>query len=72
MLLVILPVLTRHISKGEFNYNVDETQHAFTCVFFADLIHDHPIHNPVEYTSLLRPLSGAKRNYSLAAPLLRL
>jgi hypothetical protein len=51
-LLVILPVLTRHINKGEFNYNVDETQHAFTGVFFADLIRDHPIHNPVEYTYL--------------------
>jgi hypothetical protein len=45
----ILLILTRHIGKGEFNYNVDETQHAFTGVFFADLIRDHPIRNPVEY-----------------------
>jgi hypothetical protein len=50
--LAILPVLSRHISKGEFNYNVDETQHAFTGVFVADLIHDHPIHHPVEYAYL--------------------
>jgi hypothetical protein len=51
-LLAILLILTRHIGKGEFNYNDDETQHAFTGVFFADLIRDHPISNPVEYAYL--------------------
>jgi hypothetical protein len=51
-LLIIVPVLARHIRKGEFNYDVDETQHAFTGVFAADLIRDHPIHNPVEYAYL--------------------
>lgn len=51
-LLVILPVLARRISKGEFNYNVDETQHAFTGVFVADLMSHHPIQNPIEYARL--------------------
>lgn len=52
VLLAILAVLSRHISKGEFNYNVDETQHAVTGVFVADLIHDRPIHHPIEYAHL--------------------
>jgi Dolichyl-phosphate-mannose-protein mannosyltransferase len=52
LLLTICLVLARHIGKGEFNYNVDESQHAFTGVFFADLMRDRPIHNPVEYTYL--------------------
>jgi hypothetical protein len=51
-LLAILPELARRISKGEFNYNVDETQHAFTGVFVADLIRHHPVQNPVEYAQL--------------------
>ncbi len=51
-LLAILPVLSRRIGKGEFNYNADETQHAFTGVFVADLIRHHPVQNPVEYARL--------------------
>ena len=51
-LLAIMPVLSRHISRGEFNYNVDETQHAFTGVFVADLIRHHPVRNPREYAYL--------------------
>ncbi len=50
LLLAILLILARHIGKGEFSYNVDETQHAFTGVYIADLIHDHPIGHLVEYT----------------------
>src|SRR5271156_750783 len=52
VVLALLPILTRHIHRGEFNYNVDETQHAFTGIFFADLIRDHPLENPVEYAYL--------------------
>jgi hypothetical protein len=51
-LLALLPVLARHISKGEFNYNVDETQHAFTGVFVSDLIRHHPVQHPIEYARL--------------------
>src|SRR5579864_906309 len=51
-LLALLPVLARHITKGEFNYNVDETQHAFTGVFVSDLIRHHPVQHPIEYARL--------------------
>jgi Dolichyl-phosphate-mannose-protein mannosyltransferase len=43
-------VITRGIRKGEFSYNVDETQHAVTGLFAADLMHDHPLTHPVQYT----------------------
>jgi Dolichyl-phosphate-mannose-protein mannosyltransferase len=51
-MLATLPVLMRHISRGEFNYNVDETQHACTGQFVADLLRDHPIHHLIPYTYL--------------------
>jgi Dolichyl-phosphate-mannose-protein mannosyltransferase len=50
--LATLPILMRHLGKGEFNYNVDETQHACTGQFVADLLRDHPIHHLVSYTYL--------------------
>jgi hypothetical protein len=50
--LATLPILMRHISKGEFNYNVDETQHACTGQFVADLLRDHPIGHLLPYTYL--------------------
>lgn len=51
VLLAIALVLVRGITRGEFNYNVDETQHACTGQFVADLLRDHPAH-PVAYTYL--------------------
>lgn len=42
-------VIVHGIHKGEFSYNVDETQHAMTGFFAADLIRDHPLAHPVEY-----------------------
>lgn len=50
LLLVAGVVIARGISVGEFSYNVDETQHAVTGLYFADLVRDHPFSNPVEYT----------------------
>ncbi|HVN19457.1 MAG TPA: glycosyltransferase family 39 protein [Dongiaceae bacterium] len=48
--LVISTVVIIHgIHRGEFSYNVDETQHAMTGFFVADLIRDHPLRHPVEY-----------------------
>lgn len=49
VLLVATLLIVRGIGRGEFNYNVDETQHAMTGLFFADLIADHPWTHPVEY-----------------------
>lgn len=48
----VLLVAVRGITRGEFNYNVDETQHACTGQFVADLLRDHPFRHPVEYTYL--------------------
>lgn len=42
-------VIVRGIHTGEFSYNVDETQHAVTGLFAADLLRDHPLRHPVEY-----------------------
>jgi hypothetical protein len=51
LVLVLSSVLiVRRIRVGEFSYNVDETQHAVTGLFVADLIRDHPLHHPVQYT----------------------
>jgi hypothetical protein len=45
-------VVTRGIRTGEFDYNVDESQHAATGLFVAELIRDHPLADPVHYTYL--------------------
>src|SRR5439155_24445118 len=50
VLLVTSATIVRGIHVGEFSYNVDETQHAMTGVFVADLVRDHPVSHPVEYT----------------------
>src|SRR5258708_31176393 len=50
VLLVVCVLIVKDIDKGEFSYNVDETQHAVTGLYVADLIRDHPFSHPVEYT----------------------
>jgi hypothetical protein len=50
VLTIVGVVITRGIKKGEFNYNVDETQHAVTGLYAADLLRDHPIRHPIQYT----------------------
>lgn len=52
MVAAVLLVAVRGITRGEFSYNVDETQHACTGQFVADLLRDHPFRHPVEYTYL--------------------
>lgn len=51
-ILLTLPFLMRHITKGEFNYNVDETQHACTGQFVADFLRDRPLLHARDYTYL--------------------
>ena len=43
-------VVVHRIHVGEFSYNVDETQHAVTGLFAADLMRDQPFAHPVQYT----------------------
>jgi Dolichyl-phosphate-mannose-protein mannosyltransferase len=50
VLLLATIVITRGIGKGEFNYNVDETQHAVTGLYVADFLRDLPVSHPVQYT----------------------
>ena len=50
VLILSTVVMTRGIRRGEFSYNVDETQHAVTGLFAADLMRDHPLAHPVQYT----------------------
>lgn len=50
MLLGIGLVVGRNITTGEFNLNVDETSHAATGLYFADLFHDRPFLHPIDYT----------------------
>lgn len=51
-LLIVAIIVSHQIGRGEFNFNVDESQHAATGQFVASLIHDHPFQHPVEYTFL--------------------
>jgi len=39
----------RDIHTGEFDYNVDEAQHAVTGLFVSDALHDLPLRHPVQY-----------------------
>lgn len=48
-LALVIPIVTHNISKGEFDYNVDESQHAASGIFFASLLKDFPITHPVQY-----------------------
>lgn len=50
VLVIVTAAMLRGIHIGEFSYNVDETQHAVTGLYVADLIRDHPFADPVEYT----------------------
>src|SRR5262245_5167234 len=50
VLILVIPVLLRHIDRGEFNINADEGAHAMTGMYFADLIADHPVTHAVQYT----------------------
>jgi hypothetical protein len=43
-------VVVHRIHVGEFSYNVDETQHAVTGLFAADVMRDRPFAHPVQYT----------------------
>jgi len=52
VLVLATVIIVRGIRKGEFSYNVDETQHAMTGMFAADLLRDHPLTHPVEYAYL--------------------
>ena len=42
-------IASRHIRLGEFDYYVDEAQHAVTGLFVADALHDLPLRHPVQY-----------------------
>src|SRR5215468_243822 len=42
-------VAARDIRVGEFDYNVDEAQHAVTGLFVSDAFRDLPIRHPVQY-----------------------
>lgn len=48
-LLLTLPVLTHGITNGEFFENTDEPVHAVTGLFFADVLGDLPITDPIQY-----------------------
>ena len=42
-------IACRNIRQGEFDYYVDEAQHAVTGLFVADAMHDLPLRHPVQY-----------------------
>ncbi len=42
--------ILRDVRFGEFSFNVDETQHAVTGLYVADLVRDHPFEHPLIYT----------------------
>jgi len=46
---LVCVVAARDIRVGEFDYNVDEAQHAVTGLFVADALRDLPIRHPVQY-----------------------
>lgn len=48
--IALVCVMALHgIHTGEFDYNVDEAQHAVTGLFVADALHDLPVSHPVRY-----------------------
>lgn len=49
VLVVSTVLIVRGIHTGEFSYNVDETQHAVTGLFVADVLRDHPLAHPIDY-----------------------
>ncbi|HTT25204.1 MAG TPA: glycosyltransferase family 39 protein [Candidatus Sulfotelmatobacter sp.] len=48
-LALVCTVAARDIRIGEFDYNVDEAQHAVTGLFVADAFRDLPLRHPVQY-----------------------
>lgn len=46
---LVCVIVCRDIRTGEFDYNVDEAQHAVTGLFVADALHDLPLRHPVQY-----------------------
>lgn len=48
-IVLVCVVASRGIRIGEFDYNVDEAQHAVTGLFFADAFRDLPIGHPIQY-----------------------
>jgi hypothetical protein len=46
---LVCVVAAREIRIGEFDYNVDEAQHAVTGLFIADAFRDLPIRHPMQY-----------------------
>ena len=51
-LLIATLCIVRGITIGEFDFNIDEPDHAATGLYFHDLLLDHPLTHPVEYTYL--------------------
>lgn len=50
-ILLLATICVLHgIRRGEFNLNVDETFHAFTGQYFADLLRAHPFQHPVKFS----------------------
>lgn len=48
-IVLVCIMIARDIRTGEFDYNVDEAQHAVTGLFVADALHDLPLRHPVQY-----------------------
>ncbi len=46
---LICTMAARGIRRGEFDFNVDEAQHAVTGLFVADAMHDLPLRHPAQY-----------------------
>jgi len=46
---LVCMVAGRDIRVGEFEYNVDEAQHAVTGLFVADAVRDLPLRHPMQY-----------------------
>jgi hypothetical protein len=46
---LVCVIVRRDIGRGEFDYNVDEGEHAVTGLFMADTLRDMPLRHPVEY-----------------------
>ena len=49
IVVLLCGIVAHGIGKGEFDYNVDEAQHAVTGLFVADAMHDLPLLHPVAY-----------------------
>lgn len=49
ILILVVVIGVRGIRQGEFDYNVDESQHAATGQFVASFLHDLPIAHPIHY-----------------------